>query len=257
MYQYGLKLWSINNNYLQEAVRLYSAGIYDYIELFVVPGSYNDFSTLWSHLPMPFIIHAPHFDMGMNLADRTVRDKNLYLAQETIRFADKLHAETIIFHPGVAGDINETVHQLHDIHDERIVIENKPYYGHNDVLCNGCSPDEIKYITENVKIGFCLDIGHAVCYANAINLDPVACLSKFIELKPKMYHLTDGSYNAIYDCHKHICKGDYNFFEILPLLPDDCTVTIETDKDSSTTLDDFAEDISSLKNIIAKLKSEK
>ena len=39
-YKLGLKLWSINtNNYLKEAVKLYNQGVYDYIELYVVPNS--------------------------------------------------------------------------------------------------------------------------------------------------------------------------------------------------------------------------
>ena len=45
MYKLGLKLWSINtDNYLKEAIKLYNQGIYDYIELYVVPGSLEHLS---------------------------------------------------------------------------------------------------------------------------------------------------------------------------------------------------------------------
>ena len=38
MYKRGLKLWSVNTDYYyNEAIRLYNEGIYDYIELYIVP----------------------------------------------------------------------------------------------------------------------------------------------------------------------------------------------------------------------------
>ena len=38
MYKIGLKLWSINTDYYyDEAKRLYDEGVFDYIELYVVP----------------------------------------------------------------------------------------------------------------------------------------------------------------------------------------------------------------------------
>ena len=38
MYKLGLKLWSINTGfYYEEAKKLYAQGIFDYIELYVVP----------------------------------------------------------------------------------------------------------------------------------------------------------------------------------------------------------------------------
>ena len=38
MYKRGLKLWSVNTDYYyDEAIRLYHAGVYDYIELYIVP----------------------------------------------------------------------------------------------------------------------------------------------------------------------------------------------------------------------------
>ncbi len=37
--KYGLKLWSTNDYYISEAIRLYKEGFYNYIELFIVPDS--------------------------------------------------------------------------------------------------------------------------------------------------------------------------------------------------------------------------
>ena len=40
-YQYGLKLWSDNEKYISQAEKLYAKKIYDYIELYIVPGTYD------------------------------------------------------------------------------------------------------------------------------------------------------------------------------------------------------------------------
>ena len=45
MYKKGLKLWSVNTDYYyDEAIRLYSEGVFDYIELYVVPDTLEKIS---------------------------------------------------------------------------------------------------------------------------------------------------------------------------------------------------------------------
>ena len=243
MYKLGLKLWPINENYIKEATRLYERGIFNYVELFIVPDTYDKYSSLWAELNMPYIIHAPHYDKGVNLSRRESLTSNLIRAEETIKYADRLNADIIIFHPGIEGTVEETVYQLDHIKDSRIVIENKPYYGYNDVICVGSSPEDIEFIMTNAQVGFCLDIGHAICSANARKMAPLEYLKDFSELKPNMYHLTDGLFNSVYDRHEHFGKGNYNIKNILSLLPTGSLMTIETDKDSLENLNDFEQDI--------------
>jgi sugar phosphate isomerase/epimerase len=253
MFSYGLKLWSTNGNYVEPALRLYDRGVYSYIELFVVPGTYHAYGRLWTELNIPFIIHAPHFDKGVNLAKKENLETNLLYAAETVKFADALKTDTIIFHPGIEGDLRETVDQLHLINEPRIIIENKPYFGFNDVICVGSSPEDLEFILANADVGFCLDIGHAICSANARTIDPMEYLAKFLTLTPRMFHLTDGKFDSMYDRHDHFGKGDYNIPNIVKLLPHGSLITVETDKDSTENLDDFAEDISYLKSVSATL----
>lgn len=76
MYKIGLKLWSINTDYYyDEAIRLYNDGVYDYIELYVVPNM-TDTIEKWKKLDIPFIVHCPHFAHGFNLAK--IENKDLY-----------------------------------------------------------------------------------------------------------------------------------------------------------------------------------
>ena len=96
MHQIGLKLWSTNENYFNKAKRLFEEGFYEYIELYAVPDSL-EFVDLWKKLRVPYIVHAPHYGSGLNLADNEKKSNNLRLAAQAIRFADELSAEYIIF----------------------------------------------------------------------------------------------------------------------------------------------------------------
>ena len=246
MHKLGLKLWSINENYIKEAVRLYEKGIYRYIELTVVPGSYDKFINLWKSLDIPYVIHAPNFlNGGLNFAKRESLDKNFEMVNETLRFADKLEAKTIIFHPGVSGNIKETALQMGKIKDSRVVVENKPHRAlGGKLICNGYSPFEIKLVIENAGVGFCFDIGHAINSANSQKIDPWKYLDDFNRLHPKIYHLSDGNFDSIYDEHIHLGKGNCDINRILKLIPLGGFVTVETAKDFKDSLVDFEKDVS-------------
>lgn len=251
MFKFGLKLWSINECYVEEALRLLDEKYFDFIELYIIPGSYEKYSGIWTKINVPYVIHAPHFREGLNLAKPEKKDKNLIYANESIKFANLLNSEVIIFHPGISGEVEETIRQINNLNDKRIVIENKPYYALQDgLICNGNSVEEIKLIINNTNIGFCLDIGHAFCSANARNILPLAYLKEFINLNPKIFHLTDGDICSIFDKHEHFGNGNYNIKEILNILPYDSMITVETVKNSKESLVDFQEDITYLRKII-------
>lgn len=111
-YKLGLKLWSTNTEgYLREAQRLYSLGVYDYIELYIVPNTLNTLEE-WQKLNIPFVVHCPHFIHGFNLAQKEKAKFNKKIYKEVKIFADKLNAKYIIFHGGIDGNIYETAEQL-------------------------------------------------------------------------------------------------------------------------------------------------
>jgi len=252
MRQFGLKLWSSNNQYIKEASALYKEDFFQYIELYIVPGTYDKYIESWRGLSAPFVIHAPHFAHGLNLADRKSRDENFTLAGEAIKFADKLKAQNIIFHPGINGEIEETVSQLKVINDKRIIVENKPYFAlSGGLICNGSTPSEIKLITEKAKVGFCFDVGHAVYSANAHKIDPADYIREFNGLNPAMYHLTDGDYDGVYDRHDHFGEGSFPVKDILRILNLNAKITIETKKDNTDNLADFIGDLTKIKKMRA------
>ena len=248
MLQLGLKLWSNNENYIKEAVCLYEQGIYQYIELYLLPDTNSTQVSMWKNLDIPYVIHAPHFQGGLNLAKREQKESNMLLMKKAMETADFLKVDKIIVHPGIAGDIEETARQIKEINDPRLLIENKPFYAlFDDLVCNGATIEEIKFILDNTEVGFCLDIGHAFCAANARKIEPMEYLKEFIKLNPELYHLTDGDYDSVYDRHDHIGKGNYDISAILNVLPDNCLITVETVKDFKDSLIDFEKDIKFLR----------
>lgn len=248
-YLNGLKLWSTNDNYVNPALELYKKFEFDYIELYVKPGTFNDYIDLWKSLKTPFIIHAPHYGDGFNFSLRDKFENNKKLASEAIKFADALKSNYIIFHPGVNGTLEETISQIIKISEKRILIENKPQLGLKDEKCVGHSPDEIKSIIEATGAGFCLDIGHAICSANSKEIAPISYIKQFISLNPSMYHFTDGDYKSPYDSHLHFGEGNYPVKDILKLIKNDSAITNEAKKDSLNNLDDFKKDMDFLKKL--------
>ncbi len=251
MFRFGLKLWSNNENYVKEAVHIYEKGVYQFIEMYMLPGTGKKMVEMWKGLNIPYVIHAPHYQVGLNLAKREQKESNFRLIDETRRFADALSVENIIVHPGIAGDIKETALQLKEINEPRLLVENKPYYALFDgLVCNGTTPKEIGFVMEEAGIGCCLDIGHAFCAARSLKKDPTEFLKSFFELNPEMFHLTDGVYESEYDRHNHIGKGNYDITSILKLIPAAKRVTVETVKDFKDSLADFEEDIKAIKDMI-------
>lgn len=253
MYKKGLKLWSVNTGaYYDEAARLYRDGIYDYIELYVVPDTLETLPK-WKVLQIPFIIHNAHFAQGFNLAKADKKQRNLEIYRQTKQFADELAAKYIIFHGGIDGDIRETAAQLAAFNEPRALIENKPYVALPNKMggnfCRGYNVGEIKRVMDEAGCGFCLDFGHAICAANSQKLDVYAYCKDFLSLRPAMYHLTDlDDITSPYDSHLHLGTGQLDFTQIIGLINDNTYVTFETDKNSKENLNDFVQDMKWLKN---------
>jgi endonuclease IV len=241
--QFGLKLGSKNINYTKDIHVFFQAEYFKYIELFAIPDSFNDTIVYWKQFSIPIIIHAPHSDAGLNLSLKNERENNTGKLNETFKFADSLKSEYIIFHSGVDGEIDETVNQLYPFMDRRCLIENKPLKGLQNGKCIGATVNEIQYLLNELKAGFCLDFGHAICAANSLKIEPFKLIKDFIAFNPLMYHLTDGDYASEYDSHLHYGKGSFPLKELLKMVPHDTKLTNEAKHDSNTDLNDFEKDV--------------
>ena len=254
MYKLGLKIWSHNVNYAEEIKRLWENKCFDYVEVFVKPGTYDEFSDFWKNTGLPFVIHAAHFAQGVNLSAEGNYLQNEKLIGEAKRFADKVKSDKIIVHPGVGGTIGETIRQLSVLSDKRFVVENKPYYGFTkEQICIGYAPEQIKEIVERTGLSFCLDFGHAIYAANAVKQDPIGYLRRFLKLRPIVFHLTDGDWQGLHDKHLRYGRGNFNLSNLLCLVPNDAMITNEAEKAGTDSLATFEEDAIYLQKIDEKL----
>jgi len=240
--QFGLKLGSWDKIYDEDILSFYNNGYFQYIELFIILESFTDTIEYWKQFSIPTVIHAPHSFAGMNLSLPQERKSNKQKIEETFQFADELKSEYIIFHSGINGDIEEAIFQLRPFIDSRCLIENKPMKGLKNEKCLGSTPEEIKYIMNELNIGFCLDFGHAICAANSLKSKPMGLIDEFLKLIPDMYHLTDGDYTSEFDSHLHYGDGTFPVKELLKLVPNEAKMTNEAKHNSDTDLNDFKED---------------
>jgi endonuclease IV len=140
------------------------------------------------------------------------------------------------------------------LNEPRALIENKPYVALPNRMggnfCRGATLEELKYIKDTAKCGFCLDIGHAICSANSQNKEQYLFLQELTTLKPTMFHLSDiTDMNSQYDTHPHLGTGQLDIERLKrEIFPNDAIISVETNKDSKENLDDFKKDVIWLKN---------
>jgi deoxyribonuclease IV len=240
MQKIGIKLWSTNIEVLSQASDMYSHAVFDYIELYFVPGTFYETVECWNGLKIPIIVHAPHFGHGFNLADKDLKDSNIKIFRDVFRYADRLRADIIIVHGGNGGEKWETIRQLKFFKDSRVLIENKPKMGLNGEECIGYMPEDIIEIVDKCKLsGFVLDFNHAVCAARSLSKDPLEFIGRFFSQNPRMFHFGDGDYFAFVDTHMHLGEGSMPLDKFISFLSQEGNVTLETPNDFSKQLRDF------------------
>ncbi len=248
----GLKLYSTDFDIIADARKLQN-GFFDFVELYVVPDSYETTINAWKDFDIPFIIHMPHSLHGVNLAQAEKWQTNLIHFKETQKFSDELGSGIIIVHGGNNGNFNETIRQLALFKDRRVALENKPKMGLRGNVCAGWSPEEFRYaLGSGIVSSMVLDFGHAACAANSLKKDHMDIVKEFMILNPELFHLSDGDVSSEKDTHLNLGKGNLNIAEFLSVIPDNGLVTIETPRDMRRGLDDFIEDIHVLRGLIEK-----
>jgi deoxyribonuclease IV len=253
----GLKLFTTNNAQIPLARELYAKGCFDFIELYVIPNTYAGTIHDWKQIDIPVVIHAPHSIHGFNLAQSEKGASNNEMFQEVQMVADSLSATIIIVHGGNNGSLEETIRQLRLLNDRRIILENKPLIGIHGETCVGCTPAEMNKVEEaGVLNGIALDFGHALCTANALEIDVFHLIEGLAAFTPKIYHLSDGNASSKTDTHYNLGKGDFLITRFLSLVPSNALLTLETPRDTTMGLHQFVDDVQYLRSITSSLSPE-
>ena len=253
----GLKLHSTNVLLISEAEKCKEEGFFDYVELYIIPGTYEETIDAWKNLDVPYVIHAPHSFHGVNLAQADKWETNLRHFNETRMFADELRTDIIIVHGGNNGTFSETIRQISLLNEKRIVLENKPRKGIYGEICVGWSPEEFHRASHaGVLNGTALDFVHANCASNSMGVEVMELVSEFMTFKPKIFHLSDGERSSEKDAHFNFGKGNLNLHQFVSVVPKEGLLTIETPRDQSRGLKDCIHDVRYLHSIVAHSNSK-
>lgn len=242
--EFGLKLWSTNIGLIDQAIHLIDEKIFDYIELFEIPGTrISPFM-----IDVPYIIHIPHEKFGVNIGDVSKKEYNLQKINESISWADTLNAKYLILHAGY-DSMKHATDVLSEIADNRLLIENMPKVGLNDEPMIGYSPAQIEELIGDTEFGLCLDLNHAAKAAVSLEADYREYVQDFSVFDPKMFHISDGMLDNEKDEHLNIGEGDYDFNYLLQCVMRGTSglVTVETPRMHKGSLDEDIQNIQTLK----------
>lgn len=241
--KFGLKLWSINTDLIVQAVHLINEKIFDYIELMVIPDSeIKPFL-----IDVPYIIHIPHEKFGVNIGDSAAKEYSLQKINESIDWADRLNAKHLILHAG-HGSMQHATDLLRGLSDSRLLIENVPKVGLGGEAMIGYSPAQIEELIGDSDMGLCLDFGHAVKAAVSLGVNYKEYMEGFVELEPRVFHVSDGWLGEERDEHLGIGEGEYDFEFLMGCvgMSGSKMVTIECPREVQDSLAEDVENVNTL-----------
>jgi len=244
--KFGLKLWSINTDLIEQAIQVIDQKIFDYIELFVIPGT--EISPFL--INVPYIIHIPHHKFGVNIGEKSRKKHNLQIIEESITWANKLDAKYLILHAG-HDSMEDAKVLLSKIIDDRLLIENMPKVGINDEKMIGYSAKQIEDLINVNDAGVCLDFGHAIKAALSLGEDYKEFMNEFLQFKPKVFHISDGMLNNEKDEHLNIGDGEYDLEYCIKCVQNNPIglATLETPRSNNNSLQEDIQNIWKIKEM--------
>lgn len=244
----GLKLWSTNKDMLKDAAFLIEKGVFQYVELMVVPDTNP---APFKKSGLPYILHAAHDTWGANPADPSKEQRSRETLREALHWADVLEAEYVVVHPGF-GTMEAALAFFQKELDPRILIENMPQFGMDygqRVEFVGYSVEQLTLLMEG-KFGFCLDLNHALCATRSLQKNAEEYLKELLLLQPALFHISDGGYT---DEHLHIGKGEYDFLMLAKVLQrgQSKKMTLETPRENLHSLKEDEENAIRLRSFFS------
>lgn len=211
----------------------------DFFEVQAIRG--KDYSFLKKFAgKIPIVIHAEHFNFGVNAADSSLEKINRESIDFAIKVADLAKAKKIVLHPGSISNKNcskeNAIKFLKSIKDKRIVLENLPMLKSYSPL--GSTSEEIEELKEKTGFGFCFDLNHAIQSAVFYKKDFKKFLVDFEKLKPEHYHLCGQTLNPD-KTHISLNESDFDLINYLKLINKNAEVTLEVRIDKESVEEDL------------------
>lgn len=218
--KFGIKIAIINFDFLPDIYE--NNNLIDYIEVIIHPEFKPEDIDVIKSLKMPYAVHLPNSNNGIDLGDINKNKKNLEFIEKVNSYKkkfDDLNPICYIIHPE-SGDVNLSIENLKKFRIKPIAIENMPIKGIYGGELIGFSPDTLRIYFERISdLDFCFDINHAIKAAISMNKDYIKFIKEFLIFKtPKIFHISGGNLNIEIDEHLSLHEGQYNLADIKKIL---------------------------------------
>lgn len=228
--KFGIKIATQNFSFLPEIYN--NDELIDFIEIILIPEFNHDDIDIIKNIRMPYAIHLPNSNYGIDFGDINNNYKNIEFIEKINQFKTKLNPICYIIHPE-SGNIDLSIKNIKKLKIKPIAIENMPVkslFGGNLL---GFDINSLKkYFDEIQNLEFCFDINHAIKASISKNIKYIQFINEFLNFKkPKIFHISSGCLDKEIDEHLSLEKGEYEISKIKNLLfnyPDVVYLTFET-----------------------------
>lgn len=214
MIRYWLKLWSVNHDLFDDAIRSIQDWFFDFIELYIVPGIFDKekFEKLQdAHIDISF--HLPHGAHWFNPIDPNNSSEDIWSSIHEYRAY--LNPFAMVLHPEIGNDIKTLKKRLEFFHDDRILIENMPKKSSivKDMYFYGYNGEQIRKIKE-FHTRFCFDFAKAKSSAVSQWINVVDFSNQLIEImNPEYFHISWFLKDTEADEHLDLHEWDKEFMK--------------------------------------------
>lgn len=228
MIKYGLKLWSCNKQWFNQAIALFESGKIDFIELYIVPElnfsadseRFKFFKDIAVFKGIPVSIHSPHHAHKFNVFQLDAAEIKLF-REQVIGTADFLNSRFIVLHAGVGRSRRIFKENTAKLYDRRLLIENMSRVGLGGKIDFGYSLDELRFIKDDCGFNICFDFVHAVKTALSEKRSHKDFIKKLVaELKPAYFHICGTKFDKLEDEHLNLFDGDFDIAFVKKILLD-------------------------------------
>lgn len=159
-------------------------------------------------------VHAPLNDINIASLNPDIRKTSVDEVKKSLKMASMIDAGLVTVHPGIYSPLSRYMEDIIELSKESLIelkrsaeeygvnlaVENLP-----EMWLTLCSePEDIEYLTNEVGLDFCLDIGHAYIADS---------LEEFLNFSPVNVHIHDNEGDK--DLHLPLGEGEINLKRVL------------------------------------------
>lgn len=209
MIKYWLKLWSVNENLFDDAIKVIKDWYFNFIELYIIPNNLNvdslrKLKESWIELS----VHFPHSVHWFNPIDPDNASEDIWDFLKN--YIDYLDPFAIVMHPEIGSNIDVFEKRIKIFNDKRIKVENMPMKSSiwKDTYFYGYNLYEIEKI-KKIHNNFCFDFAKAKSSAISQWMNIVDLSDQLIEImNPNYFHISWFLWDTEVDEHFDISEWD-------------------------------------------------